>query len=354
MRLATWTLMAATGCLAASARAGEDNPRQAETPDGVRVVVRPGAPGEAQRVIVIREGDNAPADPAPARVAPPPAPVPRDREAQMQMERARAEMGHFRNVRREAMEKGAYLGVATTPPAPVLRKQLGLPPGTGLVVQFVVPESPAAAAGLKEFDVLQKLDDQLLINAEQLSVLVRVHSPGEEIKLSLIRDGKPQTLGAKLSEHELDPLTEGGNYLPEDLVRLMPEPRFQEVHPENGIPPFDQTPFLKDHFIQRIVGSFTWVDGDKAYSVTVLSNGHRTFTVKDKEGSILFDGPVDTQEQRDKVPDDLKKQLEHMQKRFPAGGGFDLGKGSAEDAPKPKPAPPAPKELHDSKGNEQQ
>jgi hypothetical protein len=353
MRLATWTLMAATGCLAASAQAGEDNGRQADTPEGVHVVVRPGAPGEVRSVIVVREGEDGPAPPRPVPPVPPAPPAPPgDRGARMQLERARAELGRFRNIRRG--EKGAYLGVSTTPPAPVLRKQLGLPQGTGLVVQFVVPESPAAQAGLKEFDVLQKFNDQLLINAEQLAVLVRVHAPGDEIKLAIIRDGKPQTLVAKLTEHELEPLAEGEGNLPDDLVRFMPEPRLQEVHPDNVVPPFDRIPHMKELFNQRIVSSFTWVDGDKTYVVTAASNGHRTLSAKDKEGSILFEGPIDTQEQRDKMPDDLKKQLEHMQKRFPDGSGpFDFGKGANDEPPKPKPVPPS-KDPRDSKGNEQQ
>jgi PDZ domain len=346
MRLATWTLMAATGCLAASAYAGDDNDRPAENPQGVRVLVRQGAPGEVQHVIVVREGEDAPPAP-PAPVAPPPAP--RDREVQQQLDRARAEMGRFRNIRRGESVKGAYLGVNTVPPAPVLRKQLGLPQGTGLVVQFVVPESPAAKAGLKEFDVLQKLDDQLLINAEQLAVLVRIHSPGDEIKIGIIRDGKPQTLVAKLAEHELEPLAEwlDGDPRTEDLARFMPEPRLQEVRPEIVMPPFDKMPHMKEIFRLPVVSSFTWLDGDKTYTVATASNGHRTLSAKDKEGSILFDGPIDTPEQRDKLPDDMKKELEHMQKRFPAGNnGFDFGNGPANDeVPKAKPVPPAPRDA---------
>jgi membrane-associated protease RseP (regulator of RpoE activity) len=341
MRLATWTLMAATGCLAASAYAGDDNDRPAEHPQGVRVLVRQGAPGEVQRVIAVREGEDAPPAP-PAPVAPA---APRDRAVQQELERARAEVGRFRNIRRAESVKGAYLGVNTTPPAPVLRKQLGLPQGTGLVVQFVVPDSPAAKAGLKEFDVLQKLDDQLLINAEQLAVLVRIHAPGDEIKIGIIRDGKPQALVAKLAEHELEPLAEwlDGEPRTEDVLRFMPEPRLQEVRPENVVPPFDKIPHMKEFFHAPIVSSFTWIDGDKTYTVTTFSNGRRTLSAKDKEGSILFDGPINTPEQRDKLPDDMKKQLEHMQKRFPAGNaGFDFGNGAANDeSSKTKPVSPS-------------
>jgi hypothetical protein len=44
-------------------------------------------------------------------------------------------------------EKGAYLGVSTTPAPQVLRQQLSLPRGVGLVVDSVAPKSPAEQAG---------------------------------------------------------------------------------------------------------------------------------------------------------------------------------------------------------------
>ncbi len=53
----------------------------------------------------------------------------------------------------------------------------------------VVPDSPAAAT-LKKNDVLTKLDDQLLIEQRQLSVLIRNHKDGDEVTLTYIRGGK--------------------------------------------------------------------------------------------------------------------------------------------------------------------
>src|SRR4051794_5412108 len=108
-------------------------------------------------------------------------------------------------------EKGAYLGVSTNPAPQSLRQQLQLPKGVGLVVEFIEPKSPAAEAGLKQYDVLHKVDDQILVNEQQLAVLVRSHNPGEDVKLTVFRDGKSQTLTAKLAEKELPPL---------DLLRL--------------------------------------------------------------------------------------------------------------------------------------
>ncbi|MBK8091629.1 MAG: PDZ domain-containing protein [Verrucomicrobiaceae bacterium] len=69
----------------------------------------------------------------------------------------------------------AYLGVLTRDVPEELRTQFSLAEGFGLLVEDVMPGSPAATAGLKHHDVLLKLADQQLVNAEQLLTLVRSH-----------------------------------------------------------------------------------------------------------------------------------------------------------------------------------
>ena len=59
-------------------------------------------------------------------------------------------------------EQVTYLGVRTEGLPAVLSKQLSLPIGLHLSVVQVGPNSPAEKAGLLEFDVLLKLDDQTL------------------------------------------------------------------------------------------------------------------------------------------------------------------------------------------------
>ena len=66
------------------------------------------------------------------------------------------------------MRKVAYLGVMTREVPPELRSQLGLAEGFGLLVDGVMPDSPATAAGIKEHDILVRFEDQQLVNIEQL------------------------------------------------------------------------------------------------------------------------------------------------------------------------------------------
>ena len=72
-----------------------------------------------------------------------------------------------------AAAKGTYLGVAMDGIPAVLRAQLNLPEGIGVVVSFVAKGSPAEKAGLQANDVLTQMNDQLIINAAQLQTLIK-------------------------------------------------------------------------------------------------------------------------------------------------------------------------------------
>ena len=89
-------------------------------------------------------------------------------------------------------ESAAWLGVQVTPVPALVTAQLGLTPGMGLAVERVVPGSPAGRAGLRRHDILTKLDDQLLVNAGQLQVLVRSKPLGTVVQVTGLRkDGDP-------------------------------------------------------------------------------------------------------------------------------------------------------------------
>ncbi|HEX4794239.1 MAG TPA: PDZ domain-containing protein [Humisphaera sp.] len=228
-----------------------------------------------------------------------------------------------------SVERGAYLGVSAAPLPPALQHQLGLPAGMGLVVEFVQEKSPAADAGLHQYDVLQKLDDQLLINPQQLAVLVRSYKPGDQIKLTIIRDGKKQELTAKLSEHELVPLRSlqplewdlDGSALPPPPVRSFPlNPQFAKPH-RFGTDVNNQT--------------LTWLEGDRNYTI-VTRDGHRTITVSDRNNEAVFEGPIDTLEQRDRLPADIKDKVQKMIRSGLLAPEMD------ESSPKPGESKPAP------------
>src|SRR5437867_3253662 len=104
------------------------------------------------------------------------------------------------------LEKGSYLGISVTSAPAVLRDQLKLPRGVGLVINYVEKGSPAETAGVHQNDVLMKLDDQVLINAQQFAVLVRNADKEKAIRLSLIREAKPMEVSETPEQRDLAPL----------------------------------------------------------------------------------------------------------------------------------------------------
>lgn len=93
----------------------------------------------------------------------------------------------------EAAGGGYWIGVEAVPPEPALRAQLGLNKGEGLLVRSVVADSPAAKAGVKEFDVLVQAGDKRLNDIGDLTEVVQA-AKDQELELRLIRGGKPHTL----------------------------------------------------------------------------------------------------------------------------------------------------------------
>ncbi len=255
------------------------------------------------------------------------------------------------------MEKVAYLGVETAPVDPTVAAQLGLPRGTGVVIRRVAEGSPAASL-LQEHDVLTKLDDQLLVNMAQLTVLVRNHKAGDEVKLTYIRNGKESTAKAKLGEREVPKLAwEGapgeralqvfGHALPGgEGPNVMAFSRALPGGPMGAgamaVPPGDPADVMRViggdrmnwvaqprvHVLRRAGGmgstildltAGNFVFSDDAGSVEVnATEGKRELTVKDKDGKVTFQGPINTPEEHAKLPAEVKARIDAI-------GGAEFG-----------------------------
>ena len=70
----------------------------------------------------------------------------------------------------------------------------------GLRVMKVGSKSPSEEAGIKEGDILLKLNDTALEKREQLQDLLKEMSAGDEVKIDLLRGGKPQIFTLNLGE----------------------------------------------------------------------------------------------------------------------------------------------------------
>jgi hypothetical protein len=72
-----------------------------------------------------------------------------------------------------------------------------------LLVDEVLPDSPAQAAGVQRYDVLKQLNDQQLVEPNQLAALVRGLGKDTEASLTVIRKGQEQKLSIKVGEKSL-------------------------------------------------------------------------------------------------------------------------------------------------------
>jgi Tol biopolymer transport system component len=66
----------------------------------------------------------------------------------------------------------------------------------GVVLSDVVPDGPAAKAGLKGGDRIVKVGTVEIRNINDLMFVLQTAKPGTDVKVTVIRDGKPQTITA--------------------------------------------------------------------------------------------------------------------------------------------------------------
>ena len=277
-----------------------------------------------------------------------------------------------------------YLGVETSDVPRVVSEQLGLAKGFGLVVDYVVPDGPAAAAGVQQNDIIKMLNDQILTEPEQLSKLIRSYSEGTTVTLTLLRKGKEEKVGVKLSKKDVPQEREFGrgrhphfnfnfnggdlsefgmNDLKEQMDQLkeqlgnekqgmmhdavmMAQDEAQRVREEAqhrrdmSQQMRDQAQRIRDEARRtrdealRAAGninisksddgglSTTKIDIGKAQIVfsddkgelrVEKVDGKKVLTAKDPKGLLLFSGPVETKEELDKVPAEVRQRYEKLQ-----------------------------------------
>jgi membrane-associated protease RseP (regulator of RpoE activity) len=85
-----------------------------------------------------------------------------------------------------------WVGVSVGPADDVLRSQLKLPEGTGVVVTKVLPDGPAQKADVREHDILLSVNGQPVANGDALDAIVKAtKADAPPLKLKLLRDGDP-------------------------------------------------------------------------------------------------------------------------------------------------------------------
>jgi S1-C subfamily serine protease len=101
-----------------------------------------------------------------------------------------------------------YLGVQIASLTPEIAKQnnddpnstVMLPEITGVVVMGVVPNSPAAQAGIRRGDVITEIEGQAITTAEQLQGMVERSRLGQNLRVTVRRGDRTQQLSVRTAE----------------------------------------------------------------------------------------------------------------------------------------------------------
>jgi hypothetical protein len=97
-------------------------------------------------------------------------------------------------------DKGTYLGVLFCSVPEVLYDQMpDLPRGQGVVVTHVLPDSPAAKAGLLRHDLVLQYDAEKIRDCDHFARLIQADKPDRKVKLSLLRGGRAKSIEVTLS-----------------------------------------------------------------------------------------------------------------------------------------------------------
>ena len=248
-----------------------------------------------------------------------------EREYQVQLQRARAAEraadANVAKVRRDVedqvirlqaahpvkKEMLPYCGVSTVEVTPPLASQLKLAPGTGLLVDFVEPGSPAEMAGVKQYDILMKFNDQVLCNSEQLRVLVRSKMMSDDVKFAIIRQGQPTSVNVELGQKEMEVEPEAdagpgtGAYGVPGAGRVQFTTNPDAIAPGGGAVA-----------VTGVGGRMVLKDAQNTFDLDLKEGKPVVLIARDRAGNEIYNGPVGTDAERKALPPMIAQKLEQV------------------------------------------
>jgi hypothetical protein len=267
-----------------------------------------------------------------------------------------------------------FLGVETSSVPRVVSEQLGLAKGFGLVVDYVVPDGPAAAAGVQQNDIVKLFNDQILMDPDQLAKLVRSYPEGTSVTLTILRKNAETKVTVKLGKKEVPARNnmfdkhrpgqndfgmnfndlkdmDGFKFDFGDMSDLGPSIRetvknaqreaqrattearaearraadesrreMARARDEARRSAREMRVFSRDKGTMKSttidLGKATIVFSDSLGEIKIENvNGKKMVTAKDPQGKLLFSGPVETKEELDKMPPEVRQRYDKLEQK---------------------------------------
>lgn len=179
-----------------------------------------------------------------------------------------------------------WLGVTIQPLTQELAKQFNLKEEKGALIGDIIEGSPAEKAGLQRGDVIVEFEDKKIEEPYQLRNMVANTSPGQEVKLKIIRENKTETKKVTIVE------------LPADMQKLS-KGEFNNLL--RGVTVQDLTPeiYTKFKLPKRLKGVIVSdVSEDSAAAIALMQgdiiqgiNKQTITNIKDYENIVSKIGP---------------------------------------------------------------
>ena len=223
----------------------------------------------------------------------------------------------------EAAQGEYWLGVRIAELTDVVRQQLGI--DQGLVVEEVMPDSPAAKAEIKKFDILIKAANAPLKEPDDLIKSVEA-SKGKEITITIVRGGKDRTvkvIAAKRPEKERIEVRTARPQIDNEIKRL--EEALENLKNKAGkeglgsffarpgvVAPDGKTSHGVAPFPKDFKGEFP-----KDLSVRITKEGEEPTKIHVKRGDKEWDV---TEDKLSDLPDDVRPHVQSLLGRMLAPG----------------------------------
>ncbi|MEY5019367.1 MAG: hypothetical protein RLZ22_455 [Verrucomicrobiota bacterium] len=260
----------------------------------------------------------------------------------------------------------AFLGVVSEPVPETFSSHLGI--DKAIVVKSLMPDGPAAKAGIMANDIITHIGGQAIQSPDELTRKVTSHQPGEKLRVAIIRKGQPQdldvTLGQRPNEFaDATPEPRAAkpdlNAIPNDLrerARQMLGENFGEremnfeqqlqgifpemndamkqlrQHMENAFQNLEAPKFNRERGIHLQQGATFRLSDERGCVEIHSNNGSKEVTVRDKDQRITWSGPWDTAQDKAAAPESVRERIEALNIDSSFGGnGLRLRLGGIPD-----------------------
>ena len=240
----------------------------------------------------------------------------------------------------------AFLGVVSESVPETFTSHLGI--DKAIVVKSLMPDGPAAKAGIAANDIITHIGGQAIQSPDELTRKVASHQPGEKLRVAIIRKGKPHdldvTLGQRPNEFadatpEPRVVKPDLNAIPNDLrerARQMLgenfgeremnfEQQLQGIFPEmndamkqlrqlmeNAARNLEAPKISRERGIQLQQGATFRLSDERGCVEIHSNNGSKEVTVRDTDQRVTWSGPWDTAQDKAAAPAAVRERIEAL------------------------------------------